>query len=66
VPTGVLYQTAGNPSAGGVSVARTEAERLAAGIDWDAWADRSSSSRRERAKRTEDALRRLVAPLLRA
>lgn len=34
VSTEVLYQASGNPSGAGVSVAESEAQRLAAGIDW--------------------------------
>lgn len=63
VPTEVLYQTTGNPSAGGVSVARAEAERLAAGIDWDAWADRASA-RRDGRRRTERTFRVSLGTLI--
>ena len=62
VPTEVLYQATGNPSAGGVSVARSEAERIAASIDWSAWSDRTTA-RRELLRRTEEAFRAALGPL---
>ena len=63
VPTEILYQTTGNPSAGGVSVARTEAERLAASVDWDAWATRGTA-RQELIRRAEQALRDAFGPIV--
>jgi murein DD-endopeptidase MepM/ murein hydrolase activator NlpD len=62
VPTEVLYQATGNPSAGGMSVARSEAERLAASIDWSAWSNRTTA-RRELLRRTEEAFRAALGPV---
>lgn len=45
VPTEVLYQATGNPSGGGVSVAETEAQELAASIDWEAAESRAAVGR---------------------
>lgn len=45
VPTEVLYQASGNPSGGGVSVAETEAQELAASIDWGAAESRAAVGR---------------------
>lgn len=45
VSTEVLYQATGNPSGGGVSVAETEAQELAASIDWTAAESRAAVGR---------------------
>ncbi len=45
VSTEVLYQTSGNPSGGGVSVAETEAQHFAASIDWQAAETRAAAER---------------------
>ena len=50
VPTEVLYQASGNPSGGGVSVAESQADALAATIDWDAAAARSATEELLRAR----------------
>ena len=50
VPTEVLYQASGNPSGGGVSVAESQAEALAATIDWDAAAARAATEELLRAR----------------
>jgi murein DD-endopeptidase MepM/ murein hydrolase activator NlpD len=62
VPTEVLYQSTGNPSAGGVSVARSGAEQLAASIDWEAWASRTEA-RRALIQRTVEAIRLALGPI---
>ena len=62
VPTEILYQTTGHPSAGGVSVARGEAERLAASIDWEAWESRAIA-RDDLVRRTEEVFRLALGPI---
>ncbi len=62
VPTEVLYQTSGDPSSGGLSVAEIEAGRLAASVDWQAWTDRELV-REDVVRRTEAAFRLALGPL---
>ena len=62
VPTEILYQTTGHPSAGGVSVALGEAERLAASIDWEAWESRAIA-RDDLVRRTEEVFRIALGPI---
>ena len=57
MPTEILYQASANPSAGGASVAETEAEHLAASIDWDAWRSRAELRTTTSLRRTEAVLR---------
>lgn len=61
VPTEVLYQTSGDPSSGGLSVAEIEAGRLAASVDWQIWADRERV-REDVVRRTEEAFRLALGP----
>lgn len=61
VPTEVLYQAAASPS-GGLSVVESEAEQLAASIDWDALESRASAEQML-LDRTADLLRAALGPL---
>jgi murein DD-endopeptidase MepM/ murein hydrolase activator NlpD len=62
MPTEILYQASANPSAGGVSVARGEAEELAESIDWQAWESRAVT-REQLLRRTEEVVRLALGPL---
>lgn len=64
VPTEVLYQASGNPS-GGVSVAETEAQQLAASIDWDEAASRSATEQLVM-ERTMELVHLALGPLARS
>ncbi len=59
VPTEVLYQATVNPSAGGTSMAETEAAQLAASIDWGAQQLRNDVAR-DLLLRTQDVLHLVV------
>lgn len=61
VPTEVLYQTTANPSSGGLAVAESEAERMAASIDWEAWAARNQTEQ-AMLERAEQVLRLALGP----
>lgn len=56
VSTEILYQTTANPTAGGASIARSEATHLAGAIDWEAWQTRTDLSR-DLLRRSEAVLR---------
>lgn len=56
VSTEILYQTTANPTAGGASIARSEATDLAGSIDWEAWQTRTELSR-DLLRRSEAVLR---------
>lgn len=62
VPTEVLYQTSGAPSAGGLSVAEIEAGKLAASVDWQQWSQRERV-REDIVANTEAAFRLALGPL---
>ena len=62
LPTEILYQASANPSAGGVSVARGEAEELAESIDWQAWESRAVA-REQLLRRTEEVVRVALGPI---
>ncbi len=64
VDTAVLFEAVGDPSAGGLAVVASEAGRLAASIDWEAWAARTEQGL-ELVQETAELFRLALAPLVR-